>query len=270
MTADEPAYAFANAAPVQRQRLESLEAWLDEGTIRILDARGAGPGWRCLEAGAGGGSIAAWLCGRVGRRGSVLATDLDIRFLRELRYPNLELRVHDLLQDELPEAEFDLVHVRLVLAWLAKPGLALRRLAGALKPGGCLVAEELDFQSLAPDPRLDAKTRSAFSAVMEAHHAILSARHGFDPFYGRRVAGDLPAAGLADVRAEGRASMWQGGGPGGRVLMLTLAQLRESIIAAGLAAPADIDEIITLCNQPRLSLVSPVVMAAWGHRPDIP
>ena len=62
----------------------------------------------------------------------------------------------------------------------------------ALKPGGCLVAEELGFQSFAVDPRLDARTRSVFGSVAEeAHLAILSAQHGFDPVYGRRIAGDL-------------------------------------------------------------------------------
>lgn len=268
MTANEPTYAFVNAAPEQRHRLELLEAWLDEGTIRILDARGVAPGWRCLEAGAGGGSIAAWLCARVGPGGSVLATDLDIRFLRELTQPNLELRVHNLLEDGLPEGKFDLVHVRLVLSWLAKPDVALRQLVSALKPGGCLVAEELDFQSLAADPRIDAGTRSVLSTVAEAHLAILSAEHGFDPFYGRRIQGDLAAAGLADVQAEGRASVWQGGGPGGGLFKLTLVQLRESMVAAGLAASADVEEIIKLCDEPRLSLISPVTMAAWGHRPS--
>ena len=267
MTASEETYAFVNAEPLQRQRLEMLEAWLDEGTIQILDARGLEPGWRCLEAGAGGGSVAAWLCRRVRPEGSVLATDLDIRFMRELAYPNLELQIHDLLQDELPEREFDLVHVRLVLSWLAKPFLALGRLAAALKPGGCLVAEDLDFQSLAVDPHLDARTRSVFSAVAEAHLAVLSAQHGFDPFYGRRVAGDLSAAGLVEVQAEGRASLWRGGGYGGRLFMLTLMQLRESIVAAGLVPSADVDESIKLCDESRLSLVSPLTMAAWGHRP---
>jgi hypothetical protein len=61
MTASDPAYAFVNTEPMQRQRLKMLEAWLDDGTIQILDARGLEPGWRCLEAGAGGGSVAAWL-----------------------------------------------------------------------------------------------------------------------------------------------------------------------------------------------------------------
>ena len=267
MTATNLTYAFVNTEPMQRERLKMLEAWLDEGTMQVLDARGLEPGWRCLEAGAGGGSVAAWLCKRVSPEGSVLATDLDIRFLRELAFPNLELQDHDLLQDELPEREFDLIHARLLLEWLAKPDLALRRLAAALKPGGCLVVEELDFQSLAIDPHLDARTRSVFSAVADAHLAILSAQHGFDPFYGRRVAGDLSAAGLVDVQAEGRASLWHGGGYGGRLVMLTLMQLRESIVAAGLVSSADVDESIKLCEESRLSLVSPVTIAAWGHRP---
>ena len=140
--------------------------------------------------------------------------------------------------------------MRLVLSWLAKPDVALLRLVRALKPGGCLVAEELDFQSLAVDPRLDVRTRSVLCSVAEAHLAILSAQHGFDPFYGRRIAGDLTAAGLVDVQPEGRTCMWHGGGQGGRVLKFTLMQLRESIVAAGLAASADVDESIKLFDDP--------------------
>jgi ubiquinone/menaquinone biosynthesis C-methylase UbiE len=149
MTTRELTYAFSNTLGVQRQRLHALEAVLDPGTRRVLDQRGVGPGWRCLEVGAGAGSIASWLCKRVVPGGSVVATDLDITLLGELAHPNLEVRVHDVLNDELPQGEFDLVHLRLVLAWLAQPRQALRRLLAALKPGGWLVAEEMDFQSVA-------------------------------------------------------------------------------------------------------------------------
>jgi len=37
------------------------------------------------------------------------------------------------------------IHLRLLLAWLSDPDAALRRLTAALKPGGWLVAEEMDF-----------------------------------------------------------------------------------------------------------------------------
>jgi ubiquinone/menaquinone biosynthesis C-methylase UbiE len=38
------------------------------------------PGWRCLEVGAGRGSMAVWLAQRVGPSGHVVATDVDVGF----------------------------------------------------------------------------------------------------------------------------------------------------------------------------------------------
>jgi SAM-dependent methyltransferase len=144
MTADEQTYAFDNALAVQRERLDTLEELFDPGTIRQLEARGVAPGWRCLEVGAGGGSIAAWLCDRVAPDGSVMATDLDTGWVAKLSRPNLEVRVHDLLDDDLPEGEFDLVHTRLLLAWLPDPRVGIERLIAALKPGGLLLVHLRD------------------------------------------------------------------------------------------------------------------------------
>ena len=79
---DEQSYAFANVRDMQRERLRTLEALLDAGTIQHLERRGVRRGWRCLEVGAGGGSIAAWLAARVAPEGSVVATDLDTTVLR--------------------------------------------------------------------------------------------------------------------------------------------------------------------------------------------
>jgi hypothetical protein len=62
-------YAFDNSWELARQRLDAIEAWFDPGTIRHLTERGVAPGWHCLEVGAGGGSIAAWLGDRVGPAG---------------------------------------------------------------------------------------------------------------------------------------------------------------------------------------------------------
>jgi SAM-dependent methyltransferase len=267
MTGAESSYAFDNVRAIQRERLRALEALLDEGTIRHLATRGVAPGRRCLEVGAGGGSIAAWLCERVAPDGSVLATDLDTTVLAELSHPNLEIQVHDLLADELPEGEFDLVHMRLLLGWLAEPQVGLRRLVASLKPGGWLVAEEMDFVSAVPDPRLDPDTRALVARAVDAHNTVLAERHSFDPFYGRRLVGDLEDAGLTDVGCEGRASMWRGGQPGGTAWRLTLEQLREPMITSGLLSGADLDALIPLCDDPRFSIMSQITMAAWGRRP---
>jgi SAM-dependent methyltransferase len=187
--------------------------------------------------------------------------------LEGLSHPNLEVRVHDVLEHDLPEGEFDLVHVRLVLAWLPDRRTALRRLIAALKPGGWLVAEDLDFASAVPDPHMGAEMCARFTRIVEAHHAVIAERHGFDPLYGRRLAGDPDDGGLVDVDFRGRASMWRAGEPGGEIWRLSLEQLRDGIVDSELMDAGEADAAIALCTDPRFSSLSPVMMAAWGRRP---
>src|SRR5215831_15455082 len=104
-----------DAEEVERERLTLLERLNDPLSAQQLDAIGVGEGWHCLDVGAGGGSITRLLAERVGEAGSVLATDLDPRLLEPLAGPRVEVRAHDLLVDPLPEAAFDLAHVRFVL-----------------------------------------------------------------------------------------------------------------------------------------------------------
>jgi hypothetical protein len=59
------------------------------------------PGWRCLEVGAGRGSMAVWLAERVGDNGHVVATDMDLTYLKRFNVPNLEVRQHNILEDPL-------------------------------------------------------------------------------------------------------------------------------------------------------------------------
>ena len=65
----------------ERERLALLTQFADPITTRRLTDLGVGRGWRCLEVGAGNGSIARWLASRVGSEGRVVATDLNPRFL---------------------------------------------------------------------------------------------------------------------------------------------------------------------------------------------
>jgi hypothetical protein len=57
----------------------------------------------------------------VGPTGFVLATDIDPRFVLQdgsANPANMEVRVHDIVTDSLPEGAYDLIHARLVLVWL--------------------------------------------------------------------------------------------------------------------------------------------------------
>ena len=55
-------YALDNSWERARHRLSLLEQYLDPMTKRRLTMLGIRHGLRCLEVGAGGGSVAAWLC----------------------------------------------------------------------------------------------------------------------------------------------------------------------------------------------------------------
>ena len=71
----------------ERRRHSLMEEAQDPLTRRYLGDRGLQAGWRCLEVGAGGGSIARWLAERVGPSGHVVATDLDVQFVAPVSMP---------------------------------------------------------------------------------------------------------------------------------------------------------------------------------------
>ena len=98
-----------NTGAFERKRLRLLEQFEDPRSQRYLAALGIQRGWRCLEVGAGSGSIARWMAEQVGPQGQVVATDINLRFLTELTLPNVEVRQHDIRTDSLEPDTYDLV-----------------------------------------------------------------------------------------------------------------------------------------------------------------
>ncbi|GLF92993.1 methyltransferase domain-containing protein [Streptomyces yaizuensis] len=137
-------YVFADSGRRERDRLQLLARLTDPAHQRALRAGGLRAGLRCLELGSGTGTIAAWMADQVGPRGHVLATDINLSFLSDLRRPNLSVRELDVLTDELPRGAFDLVTCRALLHHLPRPESVVERLAKALRPNGVLVLMEPD------------------------------------------------------------------------------------------------------------------------------
>lgn len=95
------AYQFDHEWEQERARLAALEAVFDPCSRRCIQELDPEPGWRCLEVGAGGGSMAEWLCSVVGPQGEVVATDLETKFVSGVDAPNLEVREHNIVSDPL-------------------------------------------------------------------------------------------------------------------------------------------------------------------------
>jgi ubiquinone/menaquinone biosynthesis C-methylase UbiE len=111
-------YALDSAWHAERERLDSLTSLYDPGTLELCERLGLRDGARCLEVGAGTGTLATALAQRIGPSGSVVAVDVNTRFLAPLAGERVEVWQADVTRDALPSAEFDLVHARLLLEHL--------------------------------------------------------------------------------------------------------------------------------------------------------
>jgi SAM-dependent methyltransferase len=264
MRSADATYLLDNAGSDAPGRLSALSRMFDPGTKRHLTDRGLTAGWHCLEVGGGGGSIATWLADQVGPSGTVLATDLDPRFLETLKNSKLEVRRHDIVNDPLPEAAYDLIHARLVLNSLPRWEGVLDKLLAALKPGGWLVDEEFDSESVPPDP-----AQSPGEVLLKTHVAMgrLMTDHGFDRRFGRLLFGRLRAHGLTHVGAEARMVMVQGGSPAASLLRANYRQLRGQLAEAGYVTEGDVDHDLARLDDPEVMMPSSILWAAWGRRP---
>jgi SAM-dependent methyltransferase len=255
---DRPATGAAN----HRLLLDHLAEMLDPFTRRRLDQAGARAGASCLEVGAGSGTIAHWLAGRVGPGGQVIATDLDPS--RIPIHPRITILTHDILTDPIP-GQFDLIHARLVLAHFPGRHQVLDKLFAALTPGGALVIEEFDASwdrcvLEAPDP----EAHRLFTAY---HHALLAAllATGADPSWGRQTHRAMRQAGLVGVDTEFWSRSWHGGQAGCLLPYTTAEQLRDQLTQAGMAA-ADLDRFRTLLLDPRLVIHGNTAVSTIGRK----
>jgi SAM-dependent methyltransferase len=245
-------------------RIRAIEADWGPKTARHLIELGIAPGWRCLEIGGGGGGVARWLAERVGLAGHVVATDINTRFLDAIDLPNLEVRRHNILTDEIEQGAFDVAHCRLLLLHLREPERVLERMIGALRPGGALLVEEPLGDFGRGDP---AWPRAAdYERASQKHVAGLQAL-GVDMSLGSRLPGILTALGLVDVGGEVTAKVARGGDSLIAKQRVGTAQaLRPKMVAAGIATDAEIEEYIGLLTDPSRIVVEPSVISVWGRR----
>jgi len=258
-------YPLGNEWEGAQKRLSLLEAIWDPWTIRNFGKLGIREGWHCLEIAGGGGSIAEWLCRQVGSGGHVVATDLEPRFLDAINESNLEVWRHDILREPLPERKFDLVHARAVLAFLPQPAETITKMVAALKPGGWLLVESGDFASAIPDPSM---APGAVALSKKGWDAVLwhLQSQGYDPEFGRHLYHDVAMNGLGDLRAEGFVPMQIGGTLFARLWKITLEQVQDDVLEAGLLTLAELEAYRSLLTSPEYRWLAPTMMSVWGRR----
>ena len=253
-------------AGAERLRLVNRVKW--PTTKRLLDAAGLGAGMRALDVGCGGGKVTMRLAALVGAEGEVVGIDLDPSILRlaqqQAEDSNLPVTFRHLGAEELDEvAAYDLAYARYLLSHLRHPELALGAMVRALRPGGRLAVEDTFFPGHVCYPR-----SAAFDRYLELYEAVVHAK-GADSAIGPRLMGMALNAGLSDVRVEYVVPIFRDG-EGKRLAQVTMENIREAVVGAGLASDAEVDEIVTdlgaLADDERTLMSTAPTFQVWGQK----
>jgi SAM-dependent methyltransferase len=256
-------YSLNTGWHAERERLASLTRLYDDTTVRLCEHLQLAPGARCLELGAGTGTVAEALAERVSPGGQVVATDTDTRVLEPLANEVLRVEAADVTAG-LPNSAFDLVHARLLLEHVPQRMDVLRSMAGAAVPGGWVLVEDFDWSTaLMVDP-----PTPLLSRIANACRGFMSS-HGYDPEFGRRLPRALAQAGLTDIGTHAQAMpVYADPQRGVPQWELLVAQLGPALLAGGLVEQAELDSFRQLCHDGTSVFFAPVMVSCWGRRPS--
>lgn len=253
------------AGEIERLLVQS-KAW-EPDTIAMLDRFGPMHGWQCLDLGCGPGGITDLLSARVGPAGHVIGLDRNAGFLDHARKSapaNVEFRVGDAYSAELPEANFDLVHLRFVASTAGDPERLIGEAARLARPGGIVALQEPDGSTLncyPPHPAWD-RLKSVFFAAFQGV--------GADIGLAGRLYHTAWRTGLADVQY--RAALLGVRSTDAMVdyLPSTVESLRGTILKLGLLSAGELDTALAECRrhlaQPGTSFTMYTVAQVWGRR----
>jgi SAM-dependent methyltransferase len=253
-------YALRHELAGERQRLQLMSALLDPVERAHIDRLGARSGWRCLELGCGNGSISQDLAKRVAPTGHVVASDIDISYIVDLRAPCLEIRRIDIVQDVIDEGSYDFVVARALLHHLEPARKALQRMIAALKPGGVLLSIEPDMLPC---------TVTEPDSMQNFWQGWLkwSVAAGIDYFIGRKIPAWLDSLGLTDVAGEGHTAQFNGGSDWATYWTETMLVLGPTLLKSGYVTEKMLQDFHAHYQDPHYWTSVMTFTANWGRKP---
>jgi len=252
-----PAYVWQHELKGEPERLRMMSDVLDPASRGHLERIGVVEGWRCLEIGAGNGSLSQWLAKRVGPTGKVIASDINVDLMRGIATDNLDVCRFDVVKDEPPGAPFDLIVMRALLHHLPERRAVVSRLVKWLKPGGWVMLEEPDFY---PTWAVEPPTQHQFWNDF----VKWAAAHQIDYYVGRNVAPWLAQEGMTDLSAEGHTIVYNGASEFAKWWIYSIAEVAEQFKKEAGVSSAVLDEFYRLYQDPNYWTMSIAFTATTG------
>lgn len=256
---DVPKYVWGDLPADEEYVRQSVQAslFLDPMKARLLRL-GLGPGSRCLEIGPGSGDLLRWL---VEQGGSVTAFDISDRWFDAFRNEQVDARVGDARTVDLGSG-YDFAVTSNVLHHLPERVEVVRRMMGALKPGGWLVASEPDFSvtwtASGPD-----EVASAVSLITSRFSEMQ-----VDFQWGTRMPSVFQEVGLQNVDAGVWAPLHAPGCGGAKIFDINWATLRQVSGSQGWLSEAELQSVESAARSLDLVAASAPVVLCWGQKPS--
>jgi SAM-dependent methyltransferase len=245
---------------IERVRLGYLAECRDPKTFEVLAKVGIGTGMRVLEVGAGAGTVSAWMAGQVGDGGVVVSTDIDLQFHNEMP-ANVEVRQHDIENDELETDSFDIVHARAVLQHTPTREQVVEKLASAVKPGGWLVLEDGQFIGFG-EQDVDEPYRTIHRIVAGG-----AQEEWRDPNFGLQLLDRMRRLGFEDLDAVGDVWAMRPNEASGEWWFMALERAIPRLVEFELVTEADGAAALVQVREPGFVMLSSTSIAAMGRKP---
>jgi len=250
-----------------KSRLNILAAVMERYTRALLLALGVNEGKSFIDYGAGGCHVAMLAAGIAGAKGRAVAVDADAAILqlaaqeaKERGIENLEF-VAAAIEDHHCRDEFDFAYARFLLSHVHGPAKALQKMKEAVKPGGMVVVEDIQFSGHFCYP-----ASKAFEWYVDRYALVVQRRHG-NAQIGPRLPALLNEAGLAAVSFDVIQPAFSAG-EGKWMAWVTLDRIKDALLDEGLASEAEIKQTLnelkafTEDGQTIISLLR--IFRVWG------
>jgi ubiquinone/menaquinone biosynthesis C-methylase UbiE len=254
-------------AGYERLQLLARDRW--PHTRALFERAGMGAGMRCIDLGCGGGAVTLEIAQLIAPGGSVVGVDMDAVELdlareaaAERGITNVEFRTRNVNEWDEPAA-YDLVYCRFLLHHLSQPVALLRRMWAAVRPGGVIVVEDVDFDGWCCHP-----ANEGFDFFRRTYREVIG-RSGGDHATGRKLYSHFLEAGIADaevtlyspVRIAGEAKT---------LALITLEATAEALRAAGVASEDEIrsaiESLAAFTADPHSLIAGPRIFQLWRRR----
>jgi len=226
-----------------KERLNVLSEVLNPYTKELLLRCGLTKGNSFLDNGCGGGNVTNMVAEIVGPDGTVTGTDIDAAIIELAKKDSANKRISNttflnINTYELPfHKEFDIAYSRFLLSHLNHPIEAILKMKEAVKLGGKLIVEDVQFSGHFSYPE-----NEAFNKYVQLYTQVILQK-GANANIGPQLPELFAAAGLVSISFDVIQPTFQSG-HGKWMGYITLEKIKTALIAARLTTESEITKLL--------------------------